>query len=169
MKNPIVLVCLIPAVCAAEEISPRPFNVLFIAVDAGGVRYLSGLALLEYLDLSYTNVSDRDLAELASLEQLRELNLTGTKVGGDLGYLAGLKHLESLDLYDTRITGADLLSLVGMKKLRKLDLGNTNVGKDGAANLRQMRQLQWLRVSNFGDGELRALQDALPDCVIEKH
>lgn len=33
MKNLIVLACLIPAVCSAEENSPRPFNVLFIAVD----------------------------------------------------------------------------------------------------------------------------------------
>lgn len=32
MKNLMVLACLIPAVCAAEEISPRPFNVLFIPV-----------------------------------------------------------------------------------------------------------------------------------------
>ena len=138
-------------------------------VDARGVRYLSGLALLESLDLGYTNVRDRDLADLASLGQLRELKLASTKIGGDLRYLAGLQHLESLNLYGTKTCGADLLSLVGLRNLRELDLGSTNVGKDGAAHLRQMRQLQWLRISNFGDRELRALRDALPDCEVVKH
>lgn len=33
MKYLILLACLMPAVCSAQEVLPRPFNVLFIAVD----------------------------------------------------------------------------------------------------------------------------------------
>jgi len=137
-------------------------------LDASGVRHLSRLAGLDKLNLEYTNVTDGDLAALVTLKQLREFDLTRTKVGGDLNYMSALEHLESLRLYDTEVNGSDMKSLVGLAHLRSLDLGYTSIGSNGFAYVRQMKQLRWLRVSCDAD-ELRALQRALPECSIIRH
>jgi hypothetical protein len=147
----------------------RDLSFYMCRVDCSGVRHLSGLAHLERLNLEYTDVADGHLAALAKLRQLREFELTDTKVGGDMHYMSALENLESLDLYNTDVKGADLEPLVGLAHLRSLDLGYTSVGAKGRDYLRQMKQLRWLRVSNFSKDELRALQEALPECSIIRH
>jgi hypothetical protein len=130
------------------------------------MHHLAGLHNLEALDLQYTKITDKDLAPLANLKGLRELYLAGTKVGGDLGFTSELENLETLWLFDTNVHGADLAPLVRLKHLRSLDLGGMSIGANGAAYLRQMNQLKWLRASNISEDELKALQRALPKCQV---
>ena len=138
-------------------------------VDGSGIRHLAGLVNLETLNLEYTDVTSADLAELGTLKRLRELELTATKVGGDMQFLSDLENLETLQLYDTKVTAEDLTPLIGLKHLRSLDLGYTDLRPNGMAFLKQMKQLTWLRVSNFDEEELKALQAALPECEILRH
>jgi len=147
----------------------KELSLYMCRVDGNGIRHLSELANLETLDLQYTNVTDGDLVALATLKRLRELELTGTGVGGDLRFMSALENLETLTLYNTKVTGADLALLIGLKHLRSLDLGYTSIGTNGKAYLRQMKQLRWLRVSNFDEDERKALQAALPECEILRH
>jgi Leucine-rich repeat (LRR) protein len=65
---------------------------------------LKGLTRLEFLDLSFTNVTDAGLLHLRDLERLHRLHLHGTQIGD-----AGLEHLKT------------------MNTLSYLDLGGTNV------------------------------------------
>jgi hypothetical protein len=138
-------------------------------VDGHGIRYLSGLANLETLNLSYTNVTSPDLAELGSLTQLRELDLGNTNVDGNLHFLSSLENLETLSLYDAKLTATDLTYLAGLNQLRSLDLGYAHIRADGRSYLRELKQLRWLRLSNYDKDELNELRAALPDCRIVLH
>jgi internalin A len=147
----------------------KELSLYFCRVDGSGMRHLSGLAHLETLNLEYTNVGTADLEAMATLKRLRELKLTNTEVAGDLRFMSSLESLERLKLYNTKVKGADLASLVGLAHLRSLDLGYTDIGANGRVYLRQMKQLQWLRVSNCDEDELEALRAALPECEIHRH
>jgi Leucine-rich repeat (LRR) protein len=138
-------------------------------VDGRGIHNLSSLINLENLDLRYTNVTSGDLAELASLKRLRQFELTGTDVGGDLSFISPLQDLETLALYNTKVNGKDLEPLVGLKHLHSLDLGYTSIGANGIAYLRQMKQLKWLRLTTWDKSERQALPAALPDCEVHFH
>jgi hypothetical protein len=77
----------------------------------------SSLAELHTLDLSSTEITDKYLAELASVPQLRELNLAGTHVS-DAGmlHLKPLKNLKFLRVTDTDVTFAGVKQLfVGLQ------------------------------------------------------
>ena len=138
-------------------------------VDGSGIRHLATLTDLETLDLEYTDVTSADLAELRTLKRLRELELTETRIGGDMQFLSELENLETLKLYGTKVKAEDLTPLVGLKRLRSLDLGYTDLRPNGMPFLQQMKHLTWLRVSNFDEEELKALQAALPECEILRH
>jgi hypothetical protein len=138
-------------------------------VDCNGIRHLAGLTDLETLNLEYTDVTSADLAELGTLMRLRVLELTDTRIGGDMQFLSRLESLETLKLYDTKVKAADLTPLIGLKHLRSLDLGYTDLRPNGMAFLRQMKQLTSLRVSNFDEDEFKELQATLPECEILRH
>lgn len=137
-------------------------------VDGHGIRHLSNLANLEDLDLSYTDVTSQDVVPLAVLKRLRNLNLNETQVS-DLSFVSALENLETLSLYNTEVTGENLAPLIGLKKLHSLDLGYAPVGTDGLVYLRQMKQLQWLRISGVRRDEEKSFQAQLPNCEIIFH
>ena len=61
------------------------------------MRHLSGLVNLEYLDLSFTALTDRGLAHLAGLTRLKNLNLLQTRFSdAGLENLRGMTMLEEL-------------------------------------------------------------------------
>ena len=51
--------------------------------------------------------------------------------------LAGLKQLQTLDLFGTQVTDAGLKHLAGLKRLRTLVLGSTQVTGKGKADLKK--------------------------------
>jgi Leucine-rich repeat (LRR) protein len=83
---------------------------------------LATLPALRDLNLAYTSV--RDLSSLAGLAGLRRLWLNATQVR-DLGPLAGLSALQQLWLDNTPVS--DLTPLAGLNALRHLWLDNTRV------------------------------------------
>jgi hypothetical protein len=77
-------------------------------------------------------ITDRGLAALEGLTDLRELDLGGDKkapaiTDGGLDHLKGLKRLTNLSLANTRITDAGLAKLSGLTRLEFLDLEGTHV------------------------------------------
>jgi hypothetical protein len=68
------------------------------------------------------------LKELAPLQELRNLSLTGSKVT-DVGLkeLTVLKRLRKLSLEGTAVTGLGLKELTSLRELRELDLRGTEV------------------------------------------
>ena len=92
--------------------------------------------------LSYANVTDAGLKELAGLK-LQNLVLYETKVtDAGLKELGGLKSLQSLDLGWTQLT--DLKELGGLNSLQSLSVSGTKVTNAGLKGLAGLESLQWL-------------------------
>lgn len=99
------------------------------------------LPKLQELDLSKTKVSG-DLAMLAKCNELIMLDLDNTNITGDLKALENAKGLKGLYLSDTRVTG-DLETFKNAQKLHFLHLSLTKVTGDLKAleNARELTQL----------------------------
>jgi hypothetical protein len=104
-------------------------------------------------------VSPEALMTLAGLKELREVNLGGHNVNGDvLAKLAsGVPKLESLGLSacpDEGLTKEALGQLASFRGLRRIDLASTGAGKDHAevlAGVARPLEVSFASCKNFGD------------------
>ena len=115
------------------------------------------------VDLSYTKVTDDDLARLRGAAALQTLNLDSAELIGDAGLLnlAGLP-LTSLDLRNTQVTDGSVPVLQQLPQLSLLSLAHTGVTDAGMAGLAKLSRLEQLNVCNnpitdAGLAELRGL------------
>jgi hypothetical protein len=108
---------------------------------------LAGLPQVAQLNLRGREITNAGLAYLKNLKGLIRLHLEKTKVTDDgLQELKGLENLEYLNLYGTEVTDAGLKHLEGLKKLRKLYLWQTKVTDAGVAGLKvAIPELQIIR------------------------
>jgi hypothetical protein len=113
-----------------------------------GMEYVVHLRQLQGLAFKNTEISDTGLKHIGAITNLIDLDLWGTKVT-DVGlkYLAGLTKLQSLGLRDTKVTDSGLNHLKPLVNLRQLELSGTRVTDNG----------------------VKKLQEALPNCRIERH
>jgi hypothetical protein len=115
----------------------RPFIRNLSFAHLGDLAPLAGLASLQQLELDGTKVSD--LAPLAGLSALEHLDLDNTRVS-DLAALAGLSALRELGLRGTKVS--DLTPLAGLFALRELGLNGTKVSDLAPlADLSALREL----------------------------
>jgi hypothetical protein len=119
-------------------------------VTDGGLKELAGLGRLRTLDLRFTGVTDAGMKELRRFADLKHLGLTHTDVGVlGLEELPRLTSLETLDLMETRVRVADLMRLASLGRLKELNVAG-------------------LRGGEASDEAVRALQQALPGCRIDR-
>ena len=143
------------------------------------------LTRLERLNLSYTDISDANLAALHGLDRLRYLDLTSTDIGDNglaqlkpltgltdllLNYgrftdkglqaLAALPNLQRLEVARTRVTDAGVGALAGLTHLQHLNLNYTKVTDTGIATLKTLTKLTDLDLDSAGvtDAGIDALQ-----------
>jgi len=84
------------------------------------------------LTLSYTQISDTGLKELAKLKRMTHLYLNNTEITDTgLKELARLKQLKSIALQGSKITDAGVRELLKLPNLIELDLRATKVTKRG--------------------------------------
>lgn len=104
---------------------------------------------LATLSLSYTTVTDDDLAALRQLPALRELELAGTAIGdAGLAHVGAVSQLRALDLSTCRaITPAGYAQLATLRELETLKLPNTGIDDAGLRALAPLR-LRRLDVTN---------------------
>ena len=106
---------------------------------ASGLKHLSHLPGLKQLSLAGSEVSDDDLAVVASLEPLERLDLSWTQIGdAGIARLKQLQRLESLDLSWTAVSGANLADLAGLVGLKRLNAEGTELADDGGTRLREV-------------------------------
>jgi len=111
-----------------------------------GLRAIGALPQIERLELWFSNVTDRGVANVAQLKRLRWLSLEASKITDDsLRYVAALPRLERLVLADTAVTDDGLEFLRVSTHLKYLNLEGTRVTPEG----------------------VRRLGQALPNCRIE--
>jgi Leucine-rich repeat (LRR) protein len=91
-----------------------------------GLRELTGLKQLRWLDLTDTQITDAGLAVLKELTNLEELSLANTSIS-TLGIkeLLGFKNLRHLDLWQTQVDDVGLLELIKIKSLKHVVVGES--------------------------------------------
>lgn len=90
------------------------------------------------------------LTRVAKIQHLSRLRMRGTDVNeDDLAVLAGMKNLQDLDLsQNPTVTDAGVASLSGLENLRYLDLENTNVTGTGLKDRADMVSLEHLSLND---------------------
>jgi Leucine-rich repeat (LRR) protein len=170
----------------------RKLNVTVPVPDAG-LAHLAGLADLENLILSHSNVTDAALVNISRCSKLKNLVLAATKItDAGLAHIQGLKSLERLWLIGTEVGDSGVEKIAGLTGLQELGLGGTKVTDAGLAHLQSLANLKTLRlddtqVTDAGlerleglkalqsldlektkvtDAGVKRLQKALPNCKI---
>ncbi|MEX1095980.1 MAG: hypothetical protein WED34_08015, partial [Planctomycetales bacterium] len=96
---------------------------------------------------AFPEVDDDVLAQLAGLEQLEELDLSGTAVtDAGLEPLTALSGLSGLYLNDTAVSDAAVPHLSRLGRLKILSIGGTRITWDGVRRLQQ--SLPGCRITN---------------------
>ena len=102
------------------------------------VAPVAGLSNVHELQLGRTSVTDAGLAHIKGLAALSRLHLENTKVGdAGLAHLKGFKELTYLNLFGTAVSDAGLKHLTGLKNLKNLYVWQTKVTEAGAERLRK--------------------------------
>jgi len=87
------------------------------------LAHLPALPRLEAIDLSNSEVGDRDLRHLAGLHCLKSLDLSYTDVTDEgLAELASLQSLEDLEIDDNMVSAAGIESLLALRHLKALHM-----------------------------------------------
>ncbi|MGD0900318.1 MAG: hypothetical protein ABR915_21000 [Thermoguttaceae bacterium] len=121
-------------------------------------------------NLAYAQASDESLPLLEGFGECQYLDLRGTPVtDAGLAHLKKATKLESLSLSDG-ITDAGMVYLSELTNLRWLSLMDTKVSDIGLEQLKGLSHLQglYLKGSKVTDDGVKKLQQALPNCKIER-
>ena len=106
-------------------------------------------------------MTDAMLLEVADVEGVTALNLSGSKAVTDEGlrHLARLPNLKHLDLDGTSVTDRGLTLLRDLPKLERVSLAMTRVTDAGVAHLASCDDVREVNLSwtHTGDGAIRAL------------
>lgn len=102
-------------------------------ITDAGLRGLARLGRLRSLDLSRTQVSGKGIRELAALGSLERLTLWQAENIQDdaAAALASMRNLKVLDLSSTKITNATLATLASARGLRRIYLSGTAATAEG--------------------------------------
>jgi internalin A len=119
-----------------------------LTVGDQDIAVLNGLTEMRELDLSGTKISDAALIRLKEHRELGTLRLARTAISGaTLADLEALPGLNSLDLAGTRVTDQALAKLAGLRGLAVLDLTDTAVTDAGLVHLKGLPNLRTLVLS----------------------
>ena len=135
------------------------------------VSVIGKIASLEVLSLrNASQLGDRGVKRLASLEKLVRLDLGGTKVSDAVGeQLAAYKNLKSLDLSRTKVTDAIAEQLSELEKLVLLRLDGTEVTDSSLATLAEMKSLRAvdLRKTKVTKAAVDAIKESNPNLRVK--
>ncbi len=127
--------------------------------DGSQLKHIAHLCDLRHLQLSFCNVTDRDLSELRALSNLRHLQLNWTKVSDEgLKQLQSLNSLTTLDLSRTKLSDKGLEPISNLQKLEHLSLWDCKVTGRTLTHLADLPVLSHLWLSRtrlddaFGQG-----------------
>ena len=117
--------------------------------NAGGVDYFHSIARV-YLSYGRPPVSDKDVAFLSDLTELRVLAIYNCQITDQaLSCLPSLPHLRALELGNTLVGDASARNIESLTELDSLSLGNTHFTDAGLTFLRKMTKLRKLNLMNL--------------------
>ena len=103
--------------------------------DPDWLRHLAAHSNLQSLTLNHGSLSDANIAALATLPKLKQLNISGPITDQSLQHIAQHTNLTHLTLADTNITDAGLLHLAQLKRLTHLTIWESPVEGPGLQHL----------------------------------
>lgn len=151
---------------AAADRQPEDLVLCASELTAEQWSMLSDLNSLRWLDLSFSNVGDQNLAWLDSANSITRLGLEGTEITGELlPTVAKLPNLQELDLTGCRIDDQGLLFLENHPKLEILWLGETQITAASLRVLATIKNLQQCTVqgSQISDQQWQAFLTLHPE------
>jgi len=159
-----------------EKAPERPLvkvDLSFSQVTDADVAHLKGLAALEELCLCGTEITDAGLEQLSGLTGLEVLDLWRCKDITDAGlvHLNGMTSLHRLSLWNTEITGDGLRHLGNLTSLRELDLSHTQVTRDGLEHVKKLtglKRIELVGCENLADADIDDLERALPMLTVTR-
>ena len=161
--------------------------------QAGGKLRPDADGTIVEIDLSFSSITDQQIAAISAFPEIRELDLTGTDLhDAAMPSLIGLSRLLSLKLKGTRITSDGLSTLSQITTLVLLDASSTDVSDDGLVSAGAWTKLRYLSLNSTGVSDtgimqlqalqtlkglslintavteegVRSLKSLLPDCLI---
>jgi len=144
-------------------------------ISNAGLAKLSGLAKLEFLNVSGNKVTNDGLQHLQPLIRLRELYLSRLPINdAGLTHLATFMNLERLELVYSEgfagpiVTDAGIHPLSALIQLKTLSLVGARITDNSLADLSRLRKLTRLILvgSKLSDEGIRQLQQKLPNCEV---
>lgn len=142
-------------VLTADGVAPRP---------VGRLSELPEGSIYSVM-LDDSVATDRELAELAQLTEIQELNLSGTRLSDrGLAELSALANLSLLDVSGTSVTDAGVAALGPLEKLRELRLARTEISDAAMIYLAALPRIEKLDLSDTAvtDVGLKKLADVAP-------
>jgi Leucine-rich repeat (LRR) protein len=131
-------------------------------VSDSDMPQLASMPDLRRLDLSLTRISDRGLRALKPAPAIEELNLYFAEQITDEGasVVRNWKHLKKLNLHGTKITDSTLEFLAGVPTLEWLDIGWAQITDTGLDHLTALTNLKWLAMggNKLTDASLQFLR-----------
>jgi hypothetical protein len=137
------------------SINPTGYN--RIALSSEQLSAILCFPTVRCLYLSEAEISEAQLAEIATLPSLAILNLGGSTISDEgVRHLGAMRSLRCLDLARTKISDRALEYLEPLRELEVLDLDGTNVTDDGVRHLTGCRSLRCLRLghTHVSDGAM---------------
>lgn len=134
--------------------SPRPIG--------AGLKNVSGLERLNFIDLQSTNLTDYGIEQLCDLPGLKRMNLHSTFLtDGGLEHLATFSSLESLNINNIKgFSHAGLSHLRRMPQLKMLDVGQSPFNDNDTDHVTELVNLTSLSLgsTNISDLSLEKIQ-----------
>ena len=145
----------------AEFPEAEYFSASTKAFDDRSAKSLASLPNLRDLNLFESSIGDEALKTIATLKKLRRLPMGKTKVTDEgLKRLSGLKEMDYIGVRGTAITDAGVKHLTCHTKLTGLHLAETAVTDAGVAELKAFPNLQMLYLNDTAitDRSIEALE-----------
>lgn len=135
------------------------------------LQTMCGLSSIQALNLRGTTVKNSHLESIARLSDLRVLNLSLAKQVSDKGiaFLTPLHNLRELDLSFTGLSDVGASQLDSLTNLSFLDISLTSVSDASVPSLSKLSHLKVLRVrdSSITRAGRQQLEQALPGCRVD--
>jgi hypothetical protein len=127
---------LVMALAQNTELIYANFRLVGKNVNDDNLAPLAEIQNLSELDLANTQITAVGLEHIKGSKNLTKLSLANTSIDdAGLKKIEGLTNLMSLNLYNTKVTDAGLTSLMNMKFLRKVYAWQSGITEKGAAEL----------------------------------
>jgi beta-lactamase regulating signal transducer with metallopeptidase domain/5-hydroxyisourate hydrolase-like protein (transthyretin family) len=132
-------------------------------ITDAGVKHLAGLAKLQTILLSDSQIGDGALAVFARLPALKNLALEGSAFSDEgLRHLEGMKQLRGLSIGMNRkpITDAGVQHLADLTRLEQLGLQGASLSDEGVMGLKNLKNLKRLFLNSDGRWGEEKITDA---------